>query len=110
LTPSRRAAAAEPVLQPLQLVTRLQPELLNQRASGAVVNLQRLSLAAGLVRRGHQQPLQLFPHRVTRGQLGEFGDDRIGMPAGQLSAIQLSKAGEETLGQPVRLGSIDADR
>jgi hypothetical protein len=100
-----RVAGQDGVLQPLQLVTGLQPELLNQGVSGAVVDLQCLSLSAGLVQRGHQQPLQLFPHRVPGSQLDEFGDDRIGMSASQLGAIQLGEAGEPALGQPVGLGA-----
>jgi hypothetical protein len=56
----------------LQLGPGLQTELVDQGGAGAAVDLEGLGLPSRPVRRGHQQALQPFPHRVTCGQFGQF--------------------------------------
>jgi len=93
------------VLQSPQLGPGLQTELVDQGGPGAAVGLEGLGLPSRPVQRGHQQALQPFPHRVTRGQLSQFWCDRRGMTAGELGSVQPFQARHPALGESVGLGA-----
>ena len=60
--------AQDRLLQPAQVLPRLQPQLRGQQFTGPPVGRQRVGLAFGPVQRQHQQPPQPLPHRVLRDQ------------------------------------------
>src|SRR6187551_3294721 len=63
-------------LEALELIVRLEPELLGQQPPARAVDLERVRLAAAAVEREHQ----LAPQTLAQGMLGdaglELGDDR----------------------------------
>jgi hypothetical protein len=56
----RRVPAEDPAFQLLQLGSRLDADLLDQRGPGAPAHLQRLGLPAGPVEGEHEQRVELL--------------------------------------------------
>jgi hypothetical protein len=75
-----RVLAEDPLLQPLQLLARFDPELLHQLRPRPAIGGQRVGLAAGPVQRQHQLSVEGFAEGVRTGQGFEFGD-QLAVPA-----------------------------
>ena len=102
-TPERSGAHREPrVLRkhgPLKLaqtLARLDPELLDQRPAGVLVDLQRVRLALAPVEREHQQPAEPLAGGVLGHQLLEFAD-QCGVPADDQVGLNARLDGREPL-------------
>ena len=90
-------------LEPLQLVARDEPELLDQRRAHAPVGLERVGLTAGAVEREHQLSVQLLAVRVLGRQRLELPDDRGVAAEREVDVEPLLQRLEPQLGEPVGL-------
>ena len=62
------------MLESLQRIARLDPQLLHEHASCVLVDLERLRLTAGAIEREHQLPAQALLQRMRRDQHLELPD------------------------------------
>ena len=100
----RRVLPQDRPLEPLQLLARLEPELVRQLAPGHPVASQRLGLAAGAVEREHQLAAQALPQRMLGDERLELADE-LGVTAErQVGVDPLLERRQPQLLQPRDLG------
>ena len=87
----RRVLGEDRRLEPLQLVTRDEPELVDQGRAHAPVGLERVGLPPRAVEREHELSVQLLAVRVLGRQRLELPDDR-GMTAERRSTASRSSS------------------
>ena len=71
---SAGSCASDHPLEPPQLGTRLDPELIDDQLAPGAHRLERLGLPAGPVQRDHQLAAQLLPQRVLSHQATQIAD------------------------------------
>ena len=92
------------LLQPPQLLARLEPQLVGQEAARVAVDRQRVGLAARAVEREHELRAQALAQRVRRHELLQLGD-QLGVAAvGQVGLDPPLEHGEPALPEPLDLG------
>ena len=69
------------LLEPPQLLARLEAKLIRELAAGRAVGLEGLRLPAGAIEREHQLGAQALPQRVLRHERLQLADE-LGMPPG----------------------------
>ena len=77
----RRVLPQNGLLQPFQLVARLQADLLSQLAPRRPVDVERLGLAGRAIQSEHQLVSKALPQRVTAHERLEFPHE-LGVAAG----------------------------
>ena len=70
----RRVLGEDRRLQPAELGTRFEPELLAQEVAALLEDPQRVGLPAGAVQREHQQPAEPLAQRMRGDELLELDD------------------------------------
>ncbi len=95
-----RVGGQDALLQPPQVHSRLDAEILGQLLIGLLVGTERIGLPAAPVKREHLQAAQPLPVGVLGDQLAEGRDD-LGVPAGvQVKLHAILGQGEPQLFQP----------
>jgi len=95
------------LMQLLQLRTRLETELVNERAPRGVVRVERLGLAARVVEREHQLDAQPLPQRVLPDERLQLGDELGVATAGELRVDPVLEHCEAELLEPPHLGGCE---
>src|SRR5439155_11086613 len=89
--------------RPLELAqrwARLDPQLIDERAAGALVGGQGFGLPTAPVQRQHQLRLQPLAQGVLRDQALEFGDEVAVMSEREVGLDSILERGETKLLQP----------
>src|SRR5207249_6272493 len=103
----RQILIQDSLVQLAELATGLDPELVDERASCRLVDVERLRVASGAVEREHQLPPQPLAQRVVRDEGLELGDQRMMMAELQLG-IESLLDGLET--QLLESGDLDSSK
>ena len=85
----RRILLEDRPLEPLELLARLQSQLLRELAAGLAVGVERLGLPAGAVEREHQLAAQALPQRMLGDERLELADQLGVAAAGQIGVDPL---------------------
>ena len=92
------------LLQPPQLLARLEPQLVGEEAARVAVDRQRVGLAPRAVEREHELRAQALAQRVRRHQLLQLGD-QLGVAAVREVGLDPPlEHGEPPLPEPLDLG------
>ena len=81
----------------VRAIRRTKPALVDQRAAGRPVVLERGSLAAGAIQREHQLKVEALAQGVLAHQRFELGDQRTMLPEREIRLDSLLERGEPLL-------------
>jgi hypothetical protein len=98
----------DPPLERLELLSRLEPELLDEGRARVAVRRERVGLPARAIQRQHQLAREALPQRMRPERRGELPDD-LGMPAvGELAPEPPLDGGQAQLLEPrdLALGEV----
>ena len=99
----RAVVSEDRALELLQVVARLEPELVSQLAPSLLVALEGIGLPPGAIEREHELTAETFPERVLDGEQLELGDERPDVPERELRVQALLEGDEPQLLEPCGL-------
>ena len=92
------------LLEPLQVVARVETEFIEQSLASFAVDAQRVGLPSRSVQREHELGAATLAQRRDRDERFELGDDRVVLPGAQACVDKVLDGGFAQLGQSRGLG------